>query len=63
MVKYAVWLEIDKGEFDYVRTTNEGSNSWTITSPIKTFNTKEEAQQESNKWNTGKVVEYEEKRL
>tara|TARA_B100001059_G_C17771733_1_gene548859 strand:- start:909 stop:1100 length:192 start_codon:yes stop_codon:yes gene_type:complete len=63
MVKYAVWLEIDKGEFDYVRTTNEGSNSWTETSPIKIFNTKEEAQQESNKWNTGKVVEYEEKRL
>lgn len=61
MVKYAVWLEIDKGEWDYIRITN--GNSWTITSPIKTFNTKEEAQQESNKWNTGKVVEYEEKRL
>jgi hypothetical protein len=63
MVKYAVWLEIDKGEWDYVRTLNEGNNSWSETSPIKTFNTKEEAQQESNKWNTGKVVEYEEKRL
>ena len=28
MVTYAVWIEKDTGEFDYVRDT-EGTNSWT----------------------------------
>lgn len=32
--------------------------SWTVTTPIKNFFTKEAAQEEANKWNTGRVVEY-----
>tara|TARA_B100000900_G_C19953168_1_gene462525 strand:- start:176 stop:481 length:306 start_codon:yes stop_codon:yes gene_type:complete len=57
MILYAVWIEVDKSEFDYVRETN-GRNSWSADSPIKLFDTKETAQEEANKWNTGEVVEY-----
>ena len=56
MVIYAVWMEIDKGEFDYVRESK--NNSWNDESPVKLFDTKEAAQEEANKWNTGEVVEY-----
>ena len=64
MVKYAVWLEIDSGEWDYVRESKNNlypcghGHSWSHDSPIKLFNTKEAAKEESRRWNTGKVVEY-----
>tara|TARA_X000001036_G_C20627208_1_gene785652 strand:+ start:457 stop:651 length:195 start_codon:yes stop_codon:yes gene_type:complete len=64
MIIYAVWIEQDKGEYDYVRERK--GNSWNDTSPVMLFDTKEAAQEESRKWNTGRVVEYsnnEEKRL
>ena len=56
MVIYAVWIEKDKGEYDYVRV-REG-NSWSDTSPVMEFDTKEAAIEEENRWNTGEVVEY-----
>ena len=64
MIIYAVWIEQGKGEYDYVRERK--GNSWNDTSPVMLFDTKEAAQEESRKWNTGRVVEYnrdEEKRL
>ena len=56
MILYAVWIEMDKGEWDYVRERT--NNSWNDSSPVMVFDTKETAQEEANKWNTGKVVEY-----
>tara|TARA_Y100001938_G_C7743330_1_gene260400 strand:+ start:112 stop:414 length:303 start_codon:yes stop_codon:yes gene_type:complete len=56
MILYAVWIEVDKGEWDYVRESKNGS--WNDSSPVKLFDTKETAQEESDKWNTGEVVEY-----
>ena len=56
MVIYAVWIEVDKGEFDYVRESKNGH--WSDSSPVKLFDTEEAAQEESSKWNTGRVVEY-----
>ena len=56
MVRYAVWIEKDKGEYDYVRERK--NNSWSDDSPIMVFDTKETAQEEADKWNTGVVVEH-----
>ena len=56
MILYAVWIEMDKGEYDYVRERT--NNSWNDSSPVMVFDTKETAQEEANKWNTGEVVEY-----
>tara|TARA_B100000035_G_scaffold295727_1_gene287090 strand:- start:204 stop:380 length:177 start_codon:yes stop_codon:yes gene_type:complete len=56
MVRYAVWIEKDKGEYDYVRERK--NNSWSDDSPIMVFDTKEAAQEEADKWNTGVVVEH-----
>ena len=39
MVVYAVWIEVDKGEFDYVRQPKNGQ--WNDSSPVKLFDTKE----------------------
>ena len=57
MVTYAVWIEKDTGEFDYVRDT-EGTNSWTDSSPVLQFDSKDDAEIEAYRWNTGRVVEY-----
>ena len=64
MIIYAVWIEQDKGEYDYVRERK--GNSWNDKSPVMLFDTEEAAQEEADRWNTGQVVEYssnEEKRL
>ena len=55
---YAVMFE--PFEFDGLEYVKEGGKSWTEHSPIKTFNTMEQAQIEASKWNTGQVVLYEE---
>lgn len=56
---YAIWIEIDTGEWDYVRESiTEGIKSFTPTSPVKVFETKEEAELECKNWNTATVVEY-----
>ena len=54
---YAVWIEKDTGEFDYVRDT-EGGNSWNDHSPVLQFDNKNDAEIEAYRWNTGRVVEY-----
>ena len=56
MVTYAVWIEKDTGEFDYVRERK--GNSWSDSSPVMEFNNKDDAEIEAYRWNTGKVVEY-----
>ena len=56
---YAVMFE--PFEVDGLEYVKQGCGSmWTVDSPIKTFNTMEQAQREANKWNTGQVVLYEE---
>lgn len=56
MVTYAVWIEKDTGEFDYVRERK--GNSWSDSSPVMEFNNKDDAEIEAYRWNTGRVVEY-----
>ena len=55
---YAVVFE--PFEVDGLEYVKEGGLVWTDNSPIKTFNTMEEAQIEASKWNTGQVIIYEE---
>ena len=56
---YAVMFE--PFEVDGLEYVKQGCGSmWTVDSPIKTFNTMEQAQIEASKWNTGQVVLYEE---
>ena len=57
MVIYAVWIKMFEGEWDYVRKTDE-NNWWNDGSPVKLFDTKESAEEEARKWNTGRVIEY-----
>ena len=57
MILYAVWIEKDKGEYDYVRERKDNL-SWSDDSPIMVFDTKEAAQEEAARWNTGVVVEH-----
>ena len=51
---YAVQIEIEKGEYTLVRK----ENPWTYDSEVLIFKTKEEAQDELTRWNTGIVVDY-----
>ncbi len=53
-MKYAVMIEIDTGEWEYVRETNPFSNS----TPVLLFNNKDLAEEECKQWNTGRVVEW-----
>jgi len=54
-MKYIVEIEIDTGEFFYAT----GKSMFTLDDPPLIFNTREQAQLEANRWNTGKVIEYE----
>ena len=55
--KYAVMFKLfEEEDMEYVR---QGCGAmWDDKSPIKTFDTKEQAEVEMKKWNTGVVVEY-----
>ena len=55
--KYAVMFKLfEEEDMEYVK---EGCGAmWDDKSPIKTFDTKEQAEVEMKKWNTGVVVEY-----
>ena len=58
-MKYAVMFEPFELEgFEYIHETNDGGG-WSIDNKIKSFNTKEEAEKETKKWNTAIVVKYE----
>ena len=51
---YAVEIEIELGEFTYVRK----ENPWTEDHKVWVFNNKNEAEEEAKRWNTGRVVPY-----
>ena len=53
-MKYAVLIEAFAGEWDYVRV----ESNWNYATPIKVFDSKEDAEREAKKWNTGEVVQY-----
>ena len=55
---YAIWINIDSQEWDYIRQPTEGKGGFSNTDPILTFTHKEDADKEASKWNTGEVVEY-----
>ena len=57
-MKYAVMFE-PFNTLEYVCENSE-NNSWVTGSNPKYFKTKEEAEIEAEKWNTGKVVEIKE---
>ena len=56
-VQYAVVFEPFETEgLEYVK---QGCGAmWTEDSPVKVFDTQEDAQREADKWNTGQVVQY-----
>ena len=54
MILYAIVIEPFDDGTEYVK---EGS-VWSNETPVKLFDTKEAAQEEAAKWNTGKVVEW-----
>jgi len=54
-MKYAVMFS--PFEFDGYEYVREG-DTWTNATKVHTYDTKEEAEEASKKWNTGIVVEY-----
>lgn len=54
MTKYAVMFEIERGELVYAT----GKQPFKTGDSPKIFETKEEAEAEAARWNTGTVVEY-----
>ena len=56
-IQYAVMFE--PFETDGLEYVKQGCGAmWDDKSPVKVFDTKEEAQKEADKWNTGQVVQY-----
>ena len=55
---YAIWINIDNQEWDYLREPQNNMQGFSSNDPILTFTTKEEADEEASRWNTGEVVEY-----
>jgi|TARA_R100001460_G_scaffold42341_1_gene78451 hypothetical protein len=54
MILYAIVIEPFDDGTEYVK---EGS-IWSVETPVKLFDTKEAAEEEAKRWNTGKVVEW-----
>ena len=52
MGRYVVEIEVEKGEYTLVRK----ENPWTYDTEVWAFNSREEAEKEAKKWNTGRVV-------
>ena len=56
-MQYAVMFE--PFETDGLEYVKQGCGAmWDDNSPVKVFDTREEAQKEADKWNTGQVVQY-----
>ena len=53
-MKYAVLIEAFEGDWYYVSV----ESSWDFRTPVKLFDSKEDAEKEAKRWNTGEVVEY-----
>ena len=51
---YAVEIEVEKGEYTLVRK----ENPWTYNTEVRTFETKEQAEEEAARWNTGRCLLY-----
>jgi len=51
---YAVEIEVEKGEYTLVRK----ENPWTYETKVRVFDTKEKAEVEASRWNTGRVINY-----
>jgi len=56
-MQYAIFLQIEDDQWDYLRK-KPNQNNWTDQDPVTLFNSKEDAEKECSKWNTGSVVEY-----
>jgi len=57
LIQYAVVFE--PFETDGLEYVKQGCGAmWDDKSPIKLFDTQEDAQKEADKWNTGQVVQY-----
>ena len=54
MMPYAVEIEIELGEFTFVRK----ENPWTEEHKVWGFNSLHEAEEEAKRWGTGRVVPY-----
>ena len=54
MMSYAVEIEIELGEFTFVRK----ENTWTEDHKVWVFNNLHEAEEEAKRWGTGRVVPY-----
>ena len=54
-MKYAVMIEIERGEWSYVAD----ENPFTVYSSPLLFNNRKQAEEEAAKWSTGVVVERE----
>lgn len=52
---YAVMIEIDEGDWQYVRGTG---SSWNSTDHVRIFWSEEEANKEAARWNNPNVVLY-----
>ena len=57
MWKYAVQIEIEKGEYMLVRNKNPFTNN----DDVLYFSNRENAEQEAQRWNTGAVIKEKEK--
>ena len=55
--QYAVFLQIDDFEWDYMRQRSD-EKTWSSSAPVMTFTNKQDAQKEADKWNTASVVEW-----
>ena len=51
---YAVEIEVEKGEYTLVRK----ENPWTYDTKVRVFETKEQADEEAARWNTGRAINY-----
>ena len=54
MGRYVVEIEVEKGEYTFVRK----QNPLTYDTEVRVFTYREDAEKEAKKWNTGRVVEY-----
>ena len=53
------YMDLSKEEEDGLEYVKQGCGAmWDDKSPVKVFDTQEEAQKEADKWNTGQVVQY-----
>ena len=54
---YAIFLQVDDDQWDYLRKEpNKGY--WTNEDPVMLFDNKEDAERECTRWNTATVVEW-----